>query len=40
MTIKAANEISTFEDEIVAFFSAYLSAFRQEDASAICELWD
>lgn len=40
MTVKATEENSPFENEIAAFFSAYLSAFRREDASAISELWD
>ena len=40
MTDKATDESSIFESEIAAFFSAYLSAFRREDALAISELWD
>lgn len=40
MADKAIDESSTFMTEIAAFFSAYLDAFRREDASAVSELWD
>jgi hypothetical protein len=40
MADKATDENSTFENEITAFFYAYLSAFRREDALAVSELWD
>lgn len=40
MADKAIGESSTFVTEIAAFFSAYLDAFRREDASAVSELWD
>ncbi len=31
---------STIEDQISAFFDAYVDAFAQEDAAALSELWD
>ncbi|MEO1066672.1 MAG: nuclear transport factor 2 family protein [Pseudomonadota bacterium] len=31
---------ATFEDEIRAFFAAYLDAFNRQDALAVSELWD
>lgn len=40
MAKKATDENSTFENEVKAFFSAYLSAFHRQDASTISELWD
>lgn len=40
MANRATDENSTFENEIKAFFSAYLTAFKHQDASAISELWD
>lgn len=40
MANKATDENSTFENEIRAFFSAYLSAFHCQDASAISDMWD
>ncbi len=40
MVNKTTDEKSTFENEVKAFFSVYLSAFHRQDASAISALWD
>lgn len=40
MANKVADESSAFENEVRALFSAYLSAFQRQLASAISEMWD
>tara|TARA_Y100000815_G_C13254923_1_gene466956 strand:- start:175 stop:615 length:441 start_codon:yes stop_codon:yes gene_type:complete len=40
MTDRGTDTTPTFENEVRAFFSAYLSAFHRQDALAITDLWD
>ena len=40
MDIPVSGQNSTCENEIGAFFLAYLDAFDRQDASAISKLWD